>query len=559
MHQRQLTGNTHGSSSQQSTARRKSFVANTTTTAADGLSAAALTQQHDESLIFASLDQQNPDDEAENTLLNILERRQVALTNNGDGLSILVNSRRHSRKVSMPEMPDTTTGRVAPSHLDRRRSLARTGSSMRDLLSTSSPTVERIASDSDSNNARVPPTNAISGKHQRAKSHFALPQGLSTSGERAHFVAQQMKTDLLENTDAEEPGVLAENNLGDYLHMLEARRDLDDARSQNASGGSRGGPESIGESKSRSRGNRSRGPVVNRPFSEITSPFSADKSSDIEHMFAAVDCLHELMQIPEGDNEDEKVEEDDSFIQQDQLADQNTNFLAQLVASHPEIEDADEEAANLNEHTPLKSPQRGTPRTRARFWINSDPCKGSWLYKLRAFLTFLRRQMGILAIAFDVQYVKSRLWAFFQNELTLVIVPALATAAAFYYRLGNPTLFQTGATVSWFILFLLRNFIALEAAYVTQYLFVDVFVMQSPLSIQLIGPLTCLYTINSKGWPFLVTSWALWCLLLIKGRSCWFGFGAIDLYLFTDRNESGGLADATLYTNILLSMVRMFP
>ena len=26
-----------------------------------------------------------------------------------------------------------------------------------------------------------------------------------------------------------------------------------------------------------------------------------------------------------------------------------------------------------------------------------------------------------------------------------------------------------------------------------------------------------------------------------------------------DRNESGGLADATLYTNILLSMVRMFP
>ena len=113
--------------------------------------------------------------------------------------------------------------------------------------------------------------------------------------------------------------------------------------------------------------------------------------------------------------------------------------------------------------------------------------------------------------------------------------------------------------MSWFILFLLRNFIALEAAYVTQYLFVDVFVMQSPLSIQLIGPLTCLYTINSKGWPFLVTSWALWCLLLIKGRSCWFGFGAIDLYLFTDRNESGGLADATLYTNILLSMVRMFP
>lgn len=542
--QRQLSGYSHESTSHP-TARRQSIL--DTTAMAAGFSA-----PRDEKLILASLDQQNPEDEAENTLLNILERRQVALTNDEEGISILVKAK-HSRKVSMPDM---TAGRV--------------GSSMRDLLSTLPPTrrnaIDPVHSISDEHEHVEPSIPPDSQPNEPSSGHFTLPQGLSAQGERAHFVAQQMKANLLENTDVEEPAVLAENDLGDFLHLLEARRELEDVRSQGGSRGSRGGPGSKGVSRSRgnhSRGTGSKGTFSksehsshnrsNRPFSEITSPFAADTSSNIEQMFAAVDCLQELTQIPEGD-EDEKVDEGDASTEEDQLADQNRNFLAQLVASHPEI--TDEEAANLDENTPLKSPQRAAQRTRARFWINSNPPKGSWLYKWRAVFASFKRQMGIIAIAFDVQYVKSRLWVFFQNELTFVIVPALATAAALYYRLGNPTLFRTDATVSWFILFLLRNFIALEAAFVSQYLIVEVFVMQSPLCIKLIGPLACLYTINSKGWPFLTTSWALWCLLLIKGRSNWVGFGAVEL--FTDSNESGGIANATLYTNLLISQVRMF-
>lgn len=539
--QRQLSGYSHESTSHP-TARRQSIL--DTTAMAAGFSA-----PRDEKLILASLDQQNPEDEAENTLLNILERRQVALTNDEEGISILVKAK-HSRKVSMPDM---TAGRV--------------GSSMRDLLSTLPPTrrnaIDPVHSISDEHEHVEPSIPPDSQPNEPSSGHFTLPQGLSAQGERAHFVAQQMKANLLENTDVEEPAVLAENDLGDFLHLLEARRELEDVRSQGGSRGSRGGPGSKGVSRSRgnhSRGTGSKGTFSksehsshnrsNRPFSEITSPFAADTSSNIEQMFAAVDCLQELTQIPEGD-EDEKVDEGDASTEEDQLADQNRNFLAQLVASHPEI--TDEEAANLDENTPLKSPQRAAQRARARFWINSNPPKGSWLYKWRAVFASFKRQMGIIAIAFDVQYVKSRLWVFFQNELTFVIVPALATAAALYYRLGNPTLFRTDATVSWFILFLLRNFIALEAAFVSQYLIVEVFVMQSPLCIKLIGPLACLYTINSKGWPFLTTSWALWCLLLIKGRSNWVGFGAVEL--FTDSNESGGIANATLYTNLLISQV----
>ena len=478
------------------TALRKSSV-NTIAVETPGFSVAA---HRDESLILASLDQHNPEDEVESTLLNILERRQVALTSDEEGNSILVKSRpsRHSRKAPLPDM-----------------TMGGAGSILRDLTSTLPPTlIGQNAIDPDSNRtvldehahvkSSLPPE---SHPNESPATHFALPQGLSTQGERAHFVAQQMKTNLLENTDVEEPAVFAENDLGDYLNLLEARRELDDVRSQDASRGSRGGFESRGESKSKengSRGTSSKGTFsksehsshnrLHRPFSEITSPFAAG-TSDIEQMFAAVDCLQELTQIPEGDG-DENVDEDDASNEQEDLADQNRNFLAQLVASHPEI--VDEEAANMDEHTPLKSPQRAKHRARAQFWININPPTGSWLHKSRALLTSFQRQMGILAIAFDVQYVKSRLWAFFRNELTFVIVPALATAAAFYYRLGNPTLFRTEATVSWFILFILRNFIALQAAYVTQYLIVDVFVMQSPLSIHLIGPLTCLYMINSK-------------------------------------------------------------
>jgi hypothetical protein len=87
--------------------------------------------------------------------------------------------------------------------------------------------------------------------------------------------------------------------------------------------------------------------------------------------------------------------------------------------------------------------------------------------------------------------------------------------------------------------------------------------MRCLLSVQLIGPLATLYTINAKGWPFILTSWALLNYLLIyKGRGNdpssmffdhWLYF--TDIEMFTAENPSGGVVESEKYEEILLAML----
>ena len=49
----------------------------------------------------------------------------------------------------------------------------------------------------------------------------------------------------------------------------------------------------------------------------------------------------------------------------------------------------------------------------------------------------------MIFVAFDPKFVKDRLYDFFQNEVTMFIVPALAVSAFFFYNMNNPILFKT--------------------------------------------------------------------------------------------------------------------
>jgi hypothetical protein len=50
--------------------------------------------------------------------------------------------------------------------------------------------------------------------------------------------------------------------------------------------------------------------------------------------------------------------------------------------------------------------------------------------------------------------------------MSMIIVPALAVSAFLYYKMNNPVLpvFPTNASVSWWILFLLRHYVTLQAS-----------------------------------------------------------------------------------------------
>ena len=124
------------------------------------------------------------------------------------------------------------------------------------------------------------------------------------------------------------------------------------------------------------------------------------------------------------------------------------------------------------------------------------------LKTVNLWISAIRRHIKILWVAFDLAFVRERVWGFIQYQLSCVIIPLLAIATFFFYRLGNPSLpfLPTDASVSWWILFAIRSYLTLQLAYVTEYLFVDVLAMRSPISVQMIGPLATLYTINAKGW-----------------------------------------------------------
>jgi hypothetical protein len=88
--------------------------------------------------------------------------------------------------------------------------------------------------------------------------------------------------------------------------------------------------------------------------------------------------------------------------------------------------------------------------------------------------------------------------------------------------------------------------------------------MRCLLSVQLIGPLATLYTINAKGWPFILTSWAILNFLLIyKGRENNDGSGNFsnhwlyftDIEMFTAENPSGGVVESDTYEEILVAML----
>jgi hypothetical protein len=184
--------------------------------------------------------------------------------------------------------------------------------------------------------------------------------------------------------------------------------------------------------------------------------------------------VEELCKIPE-------VEETDDVRSSGVLAQENANFLSQLVSSHPEVPPANEadtspkvEDNGVHEQTPIlrqSSRQSDTlvPRMRKTNIFSSftQPAPGSRYYKFLLWRIELRKQMRNLAVAFDGEYVKERLWHSFQNELTMIVVPALSISAFLYYKMNNPVvpIFSTNASISWWILFFLRHYVTLHVSH----------------------------------------------------------------------------------------------
>jgi hypothetical protein len=436
----------------------------------------------------------------------VLERRHVTFSNEEPP------SGRHQRRASSSRNLNLNEGSRGPKG---SRGLNRSMSHGRTLQDSPPKTRQRnftadadwafqlgneelvqALSDVSDQNSHAGPLNR-GDRHQRVKS--ALPRfdndrlergasdvGLTNPGERARHVALSIKTQAA-NDNMEEPRYFSDDsNFTSLMYILEKQRDTDN--SSNGSQRKTEGSHKSGEGASRIKSNRlsgsrtaentsfvSRGAWGYRPQRPLTTTtnYVQKHKSNIDHLFEVAEHVEELCKIPEG-------EEADDVRSSGVLEQENAAFLSQLVASHPEVPAANEEDASsqvenggVNEQTPIlgrsiRESSTRVPQKRNTYFISyfTEPAPGSRVYKFMLWWIELRKQMRNLAVAFDGDFVKERLWHAFQNEMSMIIVPALAVSAFLYYKMNNPVLpvFPTNASVSWWILFLLRHYVTLQAS-----------------------------------------------------------------------------------------------
>jgi hypothetical protein len=116
---------------------------------------------------------------------------------------------------------------------------------------------------------------------------------------------------------------------------------------------------------------------------------------------------------------------------------------------------------------------------------------------------------------------------------------------------------STKASVSWWLLFVgVRQVLTFSGARATQAFVVDFIALRTRLPARMFGPHLALWTIQSKGWPFLLFWWAVYDLLFLYGNHefarHWLFF-QMSIDLFNKNNSSGEVTSDKTYLALLLT------
>ena len=281
--------------------------------------------------------------------------------------------------------------------------------------------------------------------------------------------------------------------------------------------------------------------VIHSEDAEHNQPQSSDRDNRVEPLLAGI------MESPSS-TDDVGSSEDDGSQDRDNQGDQSDSEDDQdnvLLRSH----DGGDRPLLPQRHPVYGSSpttggggRRGLTRQRsmARFtkWKKIKHCCGHYLHPIKILRLIARAVMSSWTIS--------------------LALPALALAFFLYYQIGNPKLdFMPGdATLAWWILFAARQIVTLDIARLTQWILVDNF-MASSFSVKLFGPQFIFFVIQSSGWPFIVTAWGLWDLLLLHGdntfQAHWFHW--TGWRIFSQANSGTYIISSDQYLRILLSLI----
>jgi len=91
--------------------------------------------------------------------------------------------------------------------------------------------------------------------------------------------------------------------------------------------------------------------------------------------------------------------------------------------------------------------------------------------------------------------------------LFFIVFPMIGVASLLFYLLDNPMAGNSGTSVSWWILFVVRQGILFEFARLGEVFWVEIMALRSKLFSSAFGPYVALAVIQSKGWPYLCIFW----------------------------------------------------
>ena len=144
-----------------------------------------------------------------------------------------------------------------------------------------------------------------------------------------------------------------------------------------------------------------------------------------------------------------------------------------------------------------------------------------------------------------------------------LMLPCIIVAVILFYAFDNPLMCSAVdhacASWSWLLLFLgVRQMITLFLSKVIEFCVVDVFVLRSRLALKLWGPFVTLLIVQSKGWPFQLTFWAILDFIMLHGNgrfaNHWL-FYQKAVGLFNAVNRSGYVTSSDIYTRILAAAI----
>jgi hypothetical protein len=156
---------------------------------------------------------------------------------------------------------------------------------------------------------------------------------------------------------------------------------------------------------------------------------------------------------------------------------------------------------------------------------------------------------------------QSGIYIYCKYVLLYLMLPGLGIAASLYHLADNPPtgkgkdIHSEYASASFWVIFIcIRQVIVATLAKCTEVLFIDFLALQTRLVLRLFGPVVTLLIVQSKGWPFLVSSWGLYNFALLAGShpfarhwlfwQDWWG-------LFNDNNPSGSVTTSEAFFKTL--------